>query len=307
MAFCLLTLPVTDPPLDHLPYHSLSTLYNSISHSTMQTLQTAEWYNSHPKPFGRDGRNLDHAICRTGLRLSNTEYTKLSKSILTALLNDGVPLNEASGLRRVDIKERIKAVLRTVAGNVGHQYGWSEVDEIDGNIIPDYMFEMAKKSANDHKRRAKTVAPTGSNRPAASGALPETSRGTPPPPPPQHTGPPQQSFIPPPLRQELQSPALSGPSTSLQNISVGRPHPLRMCNIYVKQVGTGLEYEDTIDTFLKAEFKKLSKDIEFGPHDFDFTLFKQELTETLSYEEESDLIFYTHAQKGEVEVNYDWK
>ena len=272
----------------------------------MQTLQMAEWYREHPKPFIRNGRNLDQDICRAGLRLSVTEYKKLSQSILMAIQEDNIPLDQYSSLRGAETRDRVKAVLKTVASKVGHKYGWSEIDEIDPKIIPEYMFEMAKRSTNNKKWKAKAMATTEPDRPAASGALPVTNYETRLLPQPQHMGSPQQSLLSPlTLRNGLEIPAPSGTSTLSRNINVGQGHPLRTCDIFVTQDDTGLDYEDTMDTFLKAESKRL--DIEFGPNDFDFTILKQQLTEALSYNQESDMIYYTHAQKGEVEVNSDWK
>jgi hypothetical protein len=259
----------------------------------MQALQTAEWYKEHPKPFIRNGRNLDQNICCTGLRLSVTEFRELSQSILTAIQEDNILLNKPSGLRGVVTRDRVKAVLKTVANNVGHKYGWSEIDEIDENIIPDYMFEMAKRSANNKKRKARAIATAASD---CETPLPQ----------PQNKGSPQQGLLSPlTLRHGVETPAPSGASTPSRNISVGQGLPLRTCDISVTQDDTGLEYEDTIDTFLKADSKRL--DIEFGPNDFDFTIFRQQLTQALSYNQESDMIYYTHEQKGEVEVSHDWK
>jgi hypothetical protein len=311
-------LPVTDLTFRSLAAsQSLYTTPQQISHTTMQALQTAEWYKEHPKPFIRNGRNLDQNICCTGLRLSVTEFREMCQSILTAIQEDNILLNEPSGLRGVETKDRVKAILKTVASNVGHKYGWSEIDEIDENIIPDYMFEMAKRSANNKKRKARAMATTRSdcemakrspnNKKRKAGAVETAASDCETPlPQPQHKGSPQQGLLSPiTLRHGVETPASSGASTPSRNISVGQGLSLRTCDIFVTQDDTGLEYEDTIDTFLKADSKRL--DIEFGPNDFDFTIFRQQLTQALSYNQESDMIYYTHEQKGEVEVSYDWK
>jgi len=60
----------------------------------------------------------------------------------------------------------------------------------------------------------------------------------------------------------------------LRNIGIGQGYPLCTYDIYITHDDTRLEYKDTIDTFLKANSKRLYKDIEFGPNDFDFTIFK---------------------------------
>ncbi len=68
-----------------------------------------------------------------------------------------------------------------------------------------------------------------------------------------------------------------------------------------------LEYEDTIDTFLNVDSKSLSKDASQGPSNYDFTIFKQQLTEALEYNYKSNKIIYTYALKGKIEVDLDWK
>ena len=82
---------------------------------------------------------------------------------------------------------------------------------------------------------------------------------------------------------------------------------LHTCGIHVVRVDTGLEYEDTIDTFLNADSRNLHKDASQGPSNYDFTIFKRQLMDALSYDHELDMIIYSHAQNGEVEVNHDWK
>jgi hypothetical protein len=274
----------------------------------MQALQTVEWYKEHPKPFTRNGRNLDQELCRTGLRLSKTQYRTLSQSILAAIAEDNISLDKPSGLRDGETKDRVKAVLKTLASNVGPQYGWSEIDEIDKNIIPDYMFEIAKRSTNNQKRKMKVRAPSESDIPAASGALPGSRCEAPLLSQPQHKELTQDGLrSPQTIRHGLDTPVLSGASTPLLNTSVGQGHSLHTCNIYVTQADTGLDYEDTIDTFLKADSRSSRGNAEFGPSDYDFTIFKLQLTEVLLYDQESDMIYYSHAQKGEVEVDFDWK
>src|SRR5438045_919945 len=62
-----------------------------------------------------------------------------------------------------------------------------------------------------------------------------------------------------------------------------------------------------IDTFLNADSRNLHKDASQGPSNYDFTIFKQQLTDALSYDHELDMIVYSHTQNGEVKVDRDWK
>ncbi len=106
------------------------------------------------------------------------------------------------------------------------------------------------------------------------------------------------------LRESLAPAGASSPSL----IPSSYQHPeLHTYEIHVKQLDTGLEYEDTIDTFLNVDSRSLPKDAGRGPSNYDFTIFKRQLTEALEYDHESDKIIYTHALKGEVEVDLDWK
>jgi hypothetical protein len=73
-------------------------------------------------------------------------------------------------------------------------------------------------------------------------------------------------------------------------------------------VDTGDDFEDTIDMFESLEFRA-SRHLKSAaePGDYDFTIFKKALVESLSYDEQSDIIGYFNDEKGFIEVNQDSK
>ena len=117
----------------------------------MQALPTAEWYREYPKPFAPGGRNFDIAKCRYGLCLTESDFGTLSWFIMEALQRSDVMLDEPSGLRCVDVKDKVNGVLKRVASDVGPCYGWSEIDKIDKSITVGYMFEMVKRSVHNQR------------------------------------------------------------------------------------------------------------------------------------------------------------
>jgi hypothetical protein len=263
----------------------------------MLPLPTPEWYKRYPKPFSKAG-NINTAICQQGLRLSKKDEETLLNDISEAMRNNGVPFGDHVELKDVELKSKVKAVLHTLSSKVGPQYGWYEIDEIDTQIVPDYLFELAKKFHNNLKRRvgkeaaanqAPAARPSGVAAPGPPlGACPRASYGS------------AISF-----GRGLNTPAASGDSTPAPNINVGRGHPLHTCDICVVRVDTGEDYEDTIDVFLKPESRNSAA--KPRPSDYDFALLKKQLTEAVSYTEELEIISYSHTQKGEVEVDHDSK
>lgn len=263
----------------------------------MLPLPTPEWYKRYPKPFSRAG-NIDTAICQQGLRLSKKDEETLLNDISEAMRNNGVPFGDHVELKGLELKSKVKAILHTLSSKVGPQYGWYEIDEIDTQIVPDYLFELAKKFHNNLKRRVSKEAAANQApaiRPSGVVAL----------------GPPLGTCLRMPyglaipFGQGLNTPTTSGDSTPAPNINAGQGHPLHTYDICVARVNTGEDYEDTIDVFLKPESRNSAA--EPRPSDYDFALLKKQLTEALSYTEELEIISYTHAQKGEVEVDHDSK
>src|SRR5436190_570447 len=112
----------------HIPYSTttisslltncvFSILLHSCNHdtshiSTMQALPTAEWYREYPKPFAPGGRNFDIAKCCYGLCLTKSDFGTLSQFIMEAFQRSDVTLDEPSGLRCVDVKDKVNGVLK---------------------------------------------------------------------------------------------------------------------------------------------------------------------------------------------------
>jgi len=263
----------------------------------MLPLPTPEWYKRYPKPFSKAG-NIDTAICQQGLRLSKEDEETLLNDISEAMRNNSVPFGDHVELKGLELKSKVKAVLHTLSSKVGSQYGWHEIDKIDTQIVPDYLFELAKKFHNNLKRRVGKKA-------AANQAPAARPSGVAAPSPPLGTCPRTSYGLAISLGQGLSTLAALGDSTPAPIINVGQGHPLRTCDIYVARVDTGEDYEDTIDVFLKPESRNSAA--EPRPSDYDFALLKKELTKALSYTEELEIISYSHAQKGEVEVDHDSK
>jgi hypothetical protein len=263
----------------------------------MLPLPTPEWYKRYPKPFSKAG-NIDTAICQQGLRLSKEDEETLLNDISKAMTNNGVAFGDYVELKGLELKSRVKAVLHTLSSKVGPRYGWYEIDEIDTQIVPDYLFELAKKFHNNLKRRVGKKA-------AANQALADGPSGVAAPSPPLETCPRTSYGSAISFGEGLNAPAASGDSTPAPTVNVGQGHPLHTCDICVARVDTGEDYEDTIDVFLKPESRNSAA--EPRPSDYDFALLKKQLTEALSYTEELEIISYHHAQKGEVEVDHDSK
>jgi len=117
----------------------------------MQALPTAEWYRENPKPFAPSGRNFNITKCRYGLCLTKPDFGTLSLSIMEAIQSNDVTLDKPLGLRYVDVKDKVKGVLKRVASDVGPHYDWSEIDKINNSITVEYMFEMVKRSVHNQK------------------------------------------------------------------------------------------------------------------------------------------------------------
>src|SRR5436190_19420178 len=226
-------------------------LLRSCNHDTshismMQALPTAEWYREYPKPFAPGGRNFNIAKCCYGLCLTESDFGTLSWFIMEALQRSDVMLDEPSGLRCVDVKDKVNGVLKRVASDVGPCYGWSEIDEIDKSITVGYMFEMVKRSVHNQRRKDKAggqASSARSDRPAGSQTPAEKC--------PWPTGMSWHGTL-------LETPAHTV-SMLFSNPVMGQGPKLHHCCIHVIRVETGLEYKDTIDIFLNADSRNLHK------------------------------------------------
>jgi len=263
----------------------------------MLQLPTPEWYKRYPKPLSKAG-NIDTAICQQGLRLSTKDEETLLNNVSKAMRDNDVPFGDHVELKGLELKTKMKAALHTLSSKVGPQYGWHEIDEIDTQIVPDYLFELAKKFHNNLKRRVGKKAAT--NQAPAAGPS-----GVAAPSPPLGTCPRKFYSSAVSFHHGLNTPTASGDSTPASNTNVGQGYPLHTCDVCVTRVDTGEDYEDTIDVFLKPGSRNSTA--EPRPNDYDFALLKEQLTEALSYSEELEIISYSHAQKGEVEVDHDSK
>jgi hypothetical protein len=214
------------------------------------------------------------------------------------MTNNGVAFEDYIELKGLELKSKVKAVFYTLSSKVSLQYNWCEIDEIDTQIVSDYLFELAKKFYNNLKQKVSKKAAVNqapADRPsevAASSPLLETCL--------QMSYSSAISF-----GSGLNASAVSDDSTPAPTINVGQGHPLYTCDIYVAQVDTEKDYKDTIDVFLKPESRNLTA--EPRPSDYDFAFLKKQLTEALLYTEELEIISYYHIQKDEVKVDHNSK
>ncbi len=73
---------------------------------------------------------------------------------MEALQRDDVIIDD-TGLRPHKVKDEVNSILKRVANNVGSQYGWPEINEIDETITVSYMFEMVKRLFHNKRRKEK--------------------------------------------------------------------------------------------------------------------------------------------------------
>jgi len=263
----------------------------------MPALPDQNWYNAHPKAVNASN-NFDISIFREGLRISLAAYKSLATELVADLKQNGIAVgNPNLNFRSKEIKGRINTTIQGLINRSSVKHGWHEIKD---DIVKDYLFEFAKRCQYNSKRATKAAvkketpppqsflsaspSPLLSHQPlkvsASSSAL-----GT--------------SFI------HLATPATWGDSTRSQSSSAGKVHSLESCTLYVTRSESGQTHEDTIDVFLKSASTNSSG--RYGPNDYDFSIFKKELTENLSYNEQTDILRYWHSERGFLDVDSDSK
>jgi hypothetical protein len=214
------------------------------------------------------------------------------------MTNNSVVFRDYIELKGLELKNKVKAVFYTLSSKVSPQYSWCEIDEIDTQIVSDYLFKLAKKFHNNLKQRVSKKAAVNqapADRPSemAAPSLPlETCLQTS-----------YSSAIS--FDLGLNASAASDDSTPAPTINIGQGYPLYTCDICIAQVDTEEDYKNTIDVFLKPESR--NSVAEPRPSDYNFALLKKQLTEALSYTEELEIISYYHVQKDEVKVDHNSK
>ena len=285
----------------------------------MLPLQPPEWYQQHPKPVNVQN-NLDVQLFQQGLRLTDADHDKLANELLATLKQNVIGPNEGPfDLRNPENKNQVSKVLDLVISKRSAQYGWNE---IGGNTVKEYMFELAKRCLYNWKRSLRKttigIPAPGSDGLAAPFSPMQASPQQPHPQTPSPLVPPRPPFggsihhatsgLSMLYPRGLTTPAASGASTPLPNSNVVQGCLLHESIVYVRRADTGEDYEDTIDMFESLEFRASRHlKITAEPGDYDFTIFKNELARVLSYNEQSDMICYGHSERGFVEVNQDSK
>ncbi len=69
---------------------------------------------------------------------------------MEALQRDDVIIDDTR-LRPCKVKDKVNSILKRMTSNIGSQFSWSEIDEIDKSITVRYMFEMVKRSIHVQK------------------------------------------------------------------------------------------------------------------------------------------------------------
>lgn len=280
----------------------------------MLPLPSAEWYRDHPKPLNSQN-NYDIPMFHEGLRIPVADYESLVSELTTAMEHSSIPFdNPTWNLRSPENRSSISSVLQRLIDKNSAKYGWHE---INNKIIRDYLFEFFKRwlfnkkrsllmrsAVNLVSRHSVPVTPTKlsalqSSLQASQPLAPrhQLSSG------PTFPSAPSLSLQCP---QGPATPAASSlSSTPLLHQNASQVHPLHTCTVLVRRLDNGEDYEDTIEVFQKAASENLGRD--YRPNDYDFLLFKKELAEVLSYNDQTDIIRYHHFEKGPVDVSHDSK
>jgi hypothetical protein len=255
----------------------------------MLPLPSAEWYTAHPKPVTPQN-NYDIPLFRQGLRVPETDYEMLVDELTTAVNHNSIPFdNPTFNLRTSETRESISPVFQTLINKYSAKFGW---DKIHDNIVRNYLFEFFKRWLYNKKRSFPRT-----KRTLSGSSVPVTP-----------TGPSNQRSnlgSPSQYSQEPTTPSASNFFLSPLDRNKGRVQPLQSCTLFVTRTDDGRNYEDTIDVFMKPAARNLSTS--HGPNDYEFSIFRIAITEELSYDEQADVIHYTHSQRGLLEVDTDSK
>jgi hypothetical protein len=263
----------------------------------MLPLQSAEWYRAHPKPVNSQN-NYDIPLFRQGLRIPEADYEPLVDHLTTAVNRNNIPFDSPTfNLRTSESRASVSPVLQSLIDKYSAKFGW---DKINDDIVKNYLFEFFKRWLYNKKRSLPKTIKT----------IPEADPLTPTRPsvPVTPTGPSSQQSDFETLSRFIQGPTASGAShlsTPLLNRNTSQIHPLQVCTLLITRTNDSRSYEDTIDVFLKPEFRNSSS--EHGPNDYDFSVFKGALTAELLYNEHAEILRYRHSQRGILDVDSDSK
>jgi hypothetical protein len=221
------------------------------------------------------------SVLQQGLRISQSDYESLLYQITTLIEDSGILLNNPKfRLNKSENKAVISPILKSLIDNKGIEYGW---DQISQEILEIYVFELFKRWFYNKKRNLQNTSPAdppvGSNVPVTP-TRPSTRNSS------------------------LETPQASTPQTHTPQYQIAsQRRRLHECTLRINRLDDGREHEDTIDVFLKPALANSPG--EHSPNDYDFSIFKSELAEALSYDSQSDFITYCHSTRGFSNVDSD--
>jgi hypothetical protein len=262
----------------------------------MLPLPDKEWYSAHPKAVNTMG-NLDIAAFQQGLRISPADHESLATELIADLKQNGIAVGDLElNFRSQEMKNKVNTTIQGLINKNGSKYGWHE---IEAHIVRSYLFECAKRCHYKEKRATKTAAKKETPPPLSiASASPSPLLSYKP------LGERDSSLAPGPSPRPANRPPISTVFSDLtrpQSSNAGKAQPLESCTLYVTRVESGQTHEDTIDVFLKSASAKSSRG--YGPNDYDFLIFKSELAENISYNEQTEVIRYWHSERGLLDVD----
>src|SRR5450432_1180908 len=254
----------------------------------MLPLPGSSWYEQNPKPLNKSN-NLDASLVKTGLRLEEADYNQLRSRLSKCLVEGGLDC----AITKVNLaKQEHRNLALSYIKAFRQQEDRRSWDEIGADIVEAYLFEVAKHCIANQKRIAKpeTDLPTRSLQdiPTHSAQSSRTSS------PSAFLLPPRPNLLAAPVGNLMPSPSFTS-SSSIQQPSSTRL-PLRDHTFFVARKDAGEPYEDTMDVLLKTASRQIV--VELGPNDFDFEVFRAEISNAMAYDPDTENICYSHESQG---------
>jgi len=205
--------------------------------------------------------------------MSYTEYKLLQAEMSIAIIASNTPFGQPNFvLRTSKSKLALNSIFKRLIDKHGVKHSWNE---IDNKILNDYLFEFAKHCRTN--LTCQTKRETTPQQPLLLTSQPPLT--------PNRTSyrssPALNLSSPFPHPLSPTTPAALSISTLIFGQNEHQVHLLKTCLIRVIHDKDNKVYEDTINIFLKSASKNLVG--EYGPNDYDFNTFKENITSKLSY------------------------